>query len=250
MVLLTLEADLCLNECHIDVNLLNEGFELADLVSDWDRRNALKVFRALEFLNKGESSKALALLMEIAPSYPATFFDTRVFCLILTYAAVLAASRADIKKMLATPEIALFLRAVPECLTMFQAISTGAYDLALATFWKVDKALLHHPLTSHHLADLAARVHFLCYSLYLKPYHNVSLDAMAEAFKLPRDRVEKDLVFFITAGKLMYQIDKTKGLIFSKASQNTAGSNSRDELMEQGDALLNRLQHVSHYVAV
>ena len=91
-------------------------------------------------------------------------------------------------------------------------------------------------------------LHLLVYKQFLDSYQSVTLAAMADQFGVSVDFLDLHVSHFIAAGRLSAKIDKFLGtIVTNRADWQNA---KYRQVIQKGDALLNRIQKLARVVDV
>ena len=88
----------------------------------------------------------------------------------------------------------------------------------------------------------------LVYTQFLASYKSVILSTMAAAFGVSAEFLDVELSRFIANGRISAKIDKVGGIV--ETSQPDARNAQYQQVIKQGDALLNRVQKLARVVDV
>ena len=113
-----------------------------------------------------------------------------------------------------------------------------AFFIALATveetFLQQDRYLFEHK--GWYVREMRLRG----YQQLLQSYRVVGLKAMADAFGISVDLLDKDLAKFIAAGRISCTIDRVQGII--ETTRPDDKNKQYADVVKQGDALITKLQ--------
>lgn len=99
-----------------------------------------------------------------------------------------------------------------------------------------------HPHTAYWMREL----HILAYKQYLDSYQSVTLSAMAQAFGVTEDFIDRHVSQYIASNRLSAKIDKYEGII--RSSRPDLQNAQYREMIQKGDLLLNRIQKLARVV--
>ncbi|CAH7675234.1 26S proteasome regulatory subunit N7 [Phakopsora pachyrhizi] len=223
--------------------------ELVDSGGDWDRRNRLKVYQAMNFMAVRNFKEATPLLLDTLSTFTATeLLSYEDFVTLANISAALTLERKDMKKkIIESPEVIQIIPERPHLHAMVCAIYNTEYDKFFIELAKVEQVyLLPSRFLSIHARFYVREMRIKAYSQLLESYRSVSLKSMASAFGVTEEFIDSELARFIAAGRLNCSIDKVNGIVETKRSD---GKNLMySSVVKNGDALLNSIQKLSRVI--
>jgi 26S proteasome regulatory subunit N7 len=216
---------------------------------DWDRRNRLKVYQALQFLLHRDFAQAAKLFLEGVATFSSAEICT--YPEFLTYAVLtnlLHLPRPNLQaKILTTPELLGTNDANVElALKLARALYDCDYRLYLQTLLRVEGLLLKDRFLFPHASYWMRELHILGYRQFLDAYSSVTLDAMAAAFGVSPAFIDAYASRYIAENRLSAKIDKYGGVIVTNRPDQK-NAQYRD-MIQKGDMLLNRIQKLARVV--
>lgn len=262
---------------------------LNDKGGDWDRRNRLKVYRGLFLLTQRDFAGASSLLMDSLATFTAhelLSYEAFVFYTVLAGLKTLGSSvasgggaRTELKKKLVdSPDVLSCLSTPPPSSSSSSAPSSAAlsattslgellnsfYECRYKDFFRalvgeggeggsgggggVYSAIVRDRYLSKHAPFLLRELRLAAYSQFLASYKSVTLEGMAKIFGLSAPFLDAELSRFISGGKIAAKIDATAGIV--ETAQLDAKNAQYQQLLKQGDLLLNKVQRLSRVVAL
>lgn len=216
---------------------------------DWDRRNRLKVYRALQLLLHRDLKKASSLLLDCIATFSCNemcpYSDFIVYVVLTN---LLHLPRPELKrKILDGPEILSVSHDIPIVLTLAKAFYEADYKAYLQAMVELDAHVLWNDrYLQPHAAFWMRELHILAYKQFLDAYQSVTLQAMADAFGVTTDFIDYHASRFIAANRLSAKIDKFGGVIVT--NRPDLKNAQYREMIQKGDLLLNRIQKLSRVV--
>jgi 26S proteasome regulatory subunit N7 len=218
---------------------------------DWDRRNRLKAYQALQWMRMREFTKAAhGFLDAIATFDSEELMSFEEFCCWCVLMGVVGLERVDLKKkVIDSPEILQVMHHVPQ----IQLFVNSLHETDYAAFFRSLAHVQTHYLQGYihlypHRHYYVREVRIKAYAQMLESYQRVEMSRMAEAFGVSIEFLDADLARFIAAGRLHCLIDKVAGVI------ETRRPDSKNALyqavVKQGDTMLNRLQKLGRVIHV
>jgi 26S proteasome regulatory subunit N7 len=216
---------------------------------DWDRRNRLKAYQALQFLLHRDFAQASKLLLDGVATFSSAEICT--YAEFLTYAVltnllhlprpVLHAKILNAPELLGTtdPDVQLVLK-------LAQALYDCHYKLYLQTLLQVEDLLLKDRYLFPHAPYWMRELHILGYRQFLDAYSSVTIQAMADAFGVSPAFVDSCSSRYIAENRLSAKIDKYGGVIVTNRPDHK-NAQYRD-MIQKGDLLLNRIQKLARVV--
>mmetsp|Transcript_16258 Transcript_16258/g.33134 ORF Transcript_16258/g.33134 Transcript_16258/m.33134 type:complete len:388 (+) Transcript_16258:197-1360(+) len=224
--------------------------DAAEKGGDWDKRNRLKVYKALDAVSRRDFKKAAELLAGCVKTFSADeLVDFKEFCTYTVLLSVLHMPRPSLKKdVIDGPEI---LAVVPSG-SPVRLVAERLYDCDYSGYFRavagLEPSLRESRYMSSHASYLVRELVVLGYAQFLQSYKSCTLAAMAETFAVPQPYLDAHLSRFIAAGRLQCKIDKVGGVVETVRAD---GRNAQyKKLVEEGDKVLNKLQRLSRVVDV
>ena len=109
-------------------------------------------------------------------------------------------------------------------------------------------ALLDDRYFSRHTRYLVRELRVLVYTQFLDAYKTVTLASMAEAFGVGVDFLDGELARFISCGRLNAKVDKVAMVV--ETNRPDYKSQKYQQIIKQGDILLNRIQQLARCVSI
>lgn len=215
---------------------------------DWDRRNRLKIYSAIESLMNRNFEKASQLFTETLETFTAfeiIDFETFIFYTIVT--SMISLDRVSLKKKVVdSPEILSVSQKLGVLETFLRSYYEGNYrsyfEALLAVMDKIHLDCLLHQHYKWIFRELRVRA----YTQFLESYKSVQLQWMADEFGVSVDFIDREVSEFIATGRLRCTIDKVDGKIETNRFDERNGY--YNTILKNGDALLNRVQKLSRVV--
>ncbi|KAG0148634.1 hypothetical protein CROQUDRAFT_654717 [Cronartium quercuum f. sp. fusiforme G11] len=238
---------------YTDHQLINEQIvktkELVDSGGDWDRRNRLKVYQAMNFMAVRDFKQATPLLLDTLSTFTATeLLSYEDFITLTVISSALALERKDMKKkIIEAPEVVQIISERPHIHPLVSSIYNTEYDKFFVELAAVEQVyLLPSRLLSIHTRFYVREMRIKAYSQLLESYRSVSIKSMAHAFGVTEQFIDAELSRFIAAGRLNCAIDKVNGIVETKRPD---GKNAMyAAVVKNGDGLLNSIQKLSRVI--
>jgi 26S proteasome regulatory subunit N7 len=223
------------------VKLSNEG-------GDWDRRNRLKVYSALNKILNRDFKGAASLLVDCIATFSCnelcSYIDFIVYAILTN---ILYLPRTEIKaKIVDGPEILSIIKEIPVVYKLVSSLYVCDYTTFLHTLVEIQPILIADRFLQPHAGYLLRELHVLGYKQFLESYKSVTLDSMAASFGVGTEFLDLQLSRFIAAGRLTAKIDKFGGVVETNRP-DLKNAQYRDTI-QKGDLLLNRIQKLARVV--
>ncbi|WVQ93676.1 hypothetical protein IAU59_000752 [Kwoniella sp. CBS 9459] len=225
--------------------------DLIDSGGDWDRRNRLKVYRAVHHLSVRNFKEAAELLIDSLSTFTATeLMEYEEFVGLTVLAAAVGCDRKGIKtKILASSEVIGCLSSIPHLASMTDSLTKTNYSQFFISLAEVEQdSLLPNPILAPHARYYVREMRIKAYSQLLESYRSLTLERMCRSFGVSETFMDKDLSRFIASGRLSCTIDKVSGVI---TTNKLAGQNKTivyEQVLKQGDILLSDIQKLHRVV--
>jgi len=220
------------------------------LEGDWDRRNRLKVYFALEKFLLRDIKEAASLLIDCIATFSCTelcsYSDFIVYTIISN---MLHLPRTELKeKIIDGPEILTVIKELPVISKLVNCLYECDYKGYLHAMVEVQPILIADRFFQPHAGFILRELHVLGYKQFLDSYKSVTLDSMANSFGVSTSFLDFQLSRFIAAGRLTAKIDKFGGVVETNRP-DLKNAQYRD-MIQKGDLLLNRIQKLGRVVDV
>lgn len=240
---------------HGDWKAAREAIQTAKAANerggDWDRRNRLKVYEALQLLaGQRDFQAASPFLMDAIATFTATeliSYSRFIFYAVLVGLKTL--DRPTLKKRLVdSPDVLAAIGDTPGLADLLNSFYEGRYRDFLQALVTVYPLVLRDRYLGRHAAFYLREMRLAAYAQFLEAYKSVTLSGMAARFGVSPAFLDSELPRFIASGRISARIDAVSGVIETvrpdtKNAQYLA-------VIKQGDALLNKVQKLSRVVAV
>jgi len=131
-------------------------------------------------------------------------------------------------------------------MTLIRSIYDCDYKAYFHAMVEVEPILIADRYLQPHLAYWMRELHILAYQQFLESYQSVTLQAMADAFGISVEFLDKYASQFIASGRLSAKIDKYGGVI--ETNRPDWKNAQYREMIQKGDLLLNRIQKLARVV--
>ncbi|KAJ9099585.1 hypothetical protein QFC20_005651 [Naganishia adeliensis] len=226
--------------------------ELIEKGGDWDRRNRLKVYRALHFLSIRKFKEAADLLIDSLSTFTAAeLMEYEEFVELTVLAAGIGCDRKAIKtKVLASAEINALMPQMPILTTLIKSLyDTNYADLFTALAQVEEKYLMPNPILAPHARYYVREMRVKAYTQILESYQSLTMERMSKAFGVSPSFIDADLSKFIANKRISCVIDKVSGVITkTSGAQRNDKYSLYEQVLNAGDALLNDVERLSRVV--
>merc|ERR1719359_1074260 len=192
-----------------------------------------------------EWDKSARLFLNVMPTFTATEvveFKDCVFYAVITSMAAL--DRKTIREdLISSPEVLSVIKETPHLQDFLESYFHSKYQDFMTHFVPIIDIVTNDRYLKPHIRRFNRVMRLNAYRQFLASYRSVTLDAMATEFGVSSAFIDAELASFISSGKLSCKIDKVGGVIESDVADNR--SSVYQEIIKQGDMLLNRMQKIS-----
>jgi len=222
-------------------SLIEEG-------GDWDRRNRLKVYEGFHLMICRNFLGASTLFLEALASFSAEeLFDFNTFIYYIVISGIISLDRVTLKqKVVDSPEILSVINNFPSLdrlLNNFFESEYKGFFIALAEITEEMKVDIY---LNPHVSYFSREIRVKSYRQFLSSYSSVKLKSMANAFGVTENFIDRELVRFVSLGKVDCRIDAVGGIITTTRPDTKNAQYATT--VKQGDALLNRIQKLSRVI--
>jgi len=229
---------------------LEEGEKLMEKGGDWERRNRLKVYRGLYAMMSRDFKTASENFLSAVATFTCTelcSYSTFIFYTIVT--SITQLDRVSFKKNIIDSSQ---VRAVYSEIDALPEFVNSLYETRYRDFF-ISIIGIHPKIStdryiSEHTDWFVRELRILSYSQFLESYKSVTTEMMAYEFGISEKFLDKELSRFIASASIQAKIDKAGGVV--EASKLLNSHMQYQEVMKQGDLLLNKVQLLSRLLGV
>ncbi|KAI9635726.1 26S proteasome subunit RPN7-domain-containing protein [Dioszegia hungarica] len=228
-----------------------KALDLIDTGGDWDRRNRLKVYRALHHLSIRDFKEASELLIDSLSTFTASeLMEYEEFVAVAVLAAAVGCDRKAIKaKILGSSEVNSILPQLPALSLLTTSLQKSAYADFFSALADVEQQyLLPSPLLAPHARFYVREMRIKAYAQILESYRSLTIERMCRSFGVSEAFMDRDLSKFIASGRLQCRIDKVQGVIVTNRLEKVGKTGVYETLVKQGDVLLTEIQKLHRVV--
>jgi len=225
---------------------LAKADELIEKGGDWDRRNRLKVYQAVQLLSIRQFNRATPLLLDSLSTFTATeLVSYEQLVLYAVVSGTLTLGRVEIKKkILQSPEVNSILHEIKD----ISEYTKSLYDCHYAKFFIAlasleQTHLLPSQILRPHARWYIREMRIRAYAQLLESYSSLTLKSMSLAFGVSESFVDNDLSRFISSGRLNCTIDQVNGIV--ETTRASSKSAQYETAIKRGDVVLGSLQRLS-----
>lgn len=229
---------------------LAEAKRLVEEGGDWDRRNRLRVYEAVHFVQIREFEKAAKLFLEAVPTfttYELMSYETLVSYCILT--CMVSISRKKIKSDIVEgsdiQEQLYGMESIKKYLTSFYHCDYKQFFVSLA---EMEVFLQHDRYFAAHTQYYIREMRLAGYRQLLASYSSLAIDYMAESFGVSSEFIDSEISKFIATGRLSAKIDHVAGIVIT--NRPDLKNQQYRQVVKKGDSLLNRIQKLSRVINI
>jgi len=238
---------------YMDTDLVQRNLEkakgLVEKGGDWDRRNRLKVYEGVFHMYNRDFKSAVNLFLDAVSTFTSTeIMSYDEFVRYTVYMAMVTLPRVEIKsKVIDNDEIQQRLNcSLPDAkkylTSLYESDYAGFFEslFEVEAFMKLDRYLYKH------YRFYIKEVRIIAYSQILQSYRSVTLQYIADAFNVSVPFIDKELARFIAANRLPCKINKVRGIV--ETTRPDSKNYQYQQLIKQGDHLLNKIQKLSRVI--
>jgi len=229
---------------------LAEAKRLVEEGGDWDRRNRLKVYEAIHYVQVREFQKAAELFLGAVPtftSYELMSYEDLVSYTIIT--SLVSIPRKQIRKdLIEGSDIQQQLYTLPEIRQYLTSFYNCQYDQFFISLSQLETALKNNRYFSRHTQFYIREMRLAGYKQLLASYSSLSITYMANSFGVTEEFIDSELSRFIASGRLSAKIDHVAGIVVT--NRPDLKNQQYRKVIKQGDHLLNRVQKLSRVINI
>ncbi|WVN89259.1 uncharacterized protein L203_104478 [Cryptococcus depauperatus CBS 7841] len=251
LVLAIVRIGLFFSDISLVTNNITRAAEFIDSGGDWDRRNRLKVYRAIRHLTIREFKEAAELLIDSLSTYTATeLMEYEDFVALTVLAAGVGCDRKGIKtKIIASPEINGCITKIPSLSTMVNSLYKCNYASFFQALADVEQEyLIPIPYLAPHARYYVREMRIKAYAQLLESYRSLTMERFCRSFGVSEEYMDQDLSRFIASGRLSCTIDRVSGVITTNKLISQNKTAAYEQVLKQGDVLLSDIQKLHRVV--
>jgi len=213
---------------------------------DWDRRNRLKVYKALRFVGVREFGKAAEGFVDALSTFTASeVMDYEELVSLGVICGMVSFGRVDLRnKIIQSPEINAILPSLPTLSAFTKSLHQCHYDKFFRALGDVEEEyLVVRRMMKDHARWYVREMKVKAYVQLLESYRSLTVESLSAALGVSREFVDSDLSRYIAAGRIHATIDKVHGIV--ETNRPDAKSAQYETVVKQGDILLNKVQRLS-----
>jgi len=239
---------------YMDHDVIKRNIEKAEILieqgGDWDRRNRLKVYKAMYHMAIRDFATAAQLFLDTVATFTSyELMDYKMFVTYTVFSSTIALERPKLReKVLRGSEIQEVLHALPEVKDYMTSLYECRYSDFFLRLAQAERYMLTDRILAPHARFYAREMRILAYSQLLESYRSLTLDYMAKAFGVTPQFIDKELARFIAAGRLHCKIDAVGGIV--ETNRPDSKNHQYQTTIKQGDLLLNRIQKLSRVINI
>ena len=238
---------------YMDTDLIERNIEkaknLVEQGGDWDRRNRLKVYEGVYHMYKRDFKAAVSLFLDAVSTFTSTeLMSYDEFVRYTVYMAMVTLPRVNIKaKVIDNDEIQQRLNcSLPDVKQYLVSLYDSDYATFFVSLIDVEGFLKTDRYLHKHYRFYIKEIRIIGYSQILHSYRSVTLQYIADAFNVSVPFIDKELARFIAANRLPCKINKVRGIV--ETTRPDSKNYQYQQLIKQGDHLLNRVQKLSRVI--
>ncbi|BEJ18198.1 hypothetical protein CspHIS471_0704750 [Cutaneotrichosporon sp. HIS471] len=250
LVLAMVRMGLFSADTQLVISNIARAADLIDSGGDWDRRNRLKVYRALHCMSIRDFKEAAELLIDSLSTFTATeLMEYEEFVALAVLAAAVGCDRKTVKaKILSSSEVTGCISSVTELHAMVEALYKSSYAAFFVALAEVEQRyLITNPILAPHARYYIREMRIKAYQQLLESYRSLTLERMSRSFGVSEAFIDRDLSRFIANGRIACTIDKVSGVITTDKLSSQNKTALYEQFLKQGDLLLSDM-HKLHRV--
>lgn len=221
---------------------------LIDEGGDWDRRNRLKIYEAFNLMSCRNFLGASTLFLEALASFSADeLFEFRTVVYYIVVSGIISLDRVTLKqKVIDSPEVLSVIGSFPSLDRLLNSFFDSEYKGFFVALAEITEELKFDQALAPHVPYFSREIRARAYRQYLSSYSSVKLRSMAAAFGVTEEFIDRELVRFVSLGKVDCRIDAVGGIITTTRPDTKNAQYAAT--IKQGDQLLNRIQKLSRVI--
>lgn len=229
---------------------LAEAKRLVEEGGDWDRRNRLKVYEAIYFVQTREFKKAADLFLDAVPTF--TSYELMSYEDLVSYTVITALVSIPRKQMkvdlIEGSDIQQQLYTLPQIREYLTSYYNCQYDKFFISLSQLETALKNNRYFSKHTQFYIREMRLAGYKQLLASYSSLAISYMADSFGVTEEFIDAELSKFIASGRLSAKIDHVAGIVVT--NRPDLKNQQYRKVVKSGDHLLNRIQKLSRVINI
>jgi 26S proteasome regulatory subunit N7 len=223
---------------------------LNDKGGDWDRRNRLKVYEAMQFVWARKFTEAADLLLSCVSTFTcAEMMSYKDFSRYTVLLNMLHLERPKLaKKVVNSPDLLSTSSELPKEFSFVRAFYDCRYADLFRILVEMEADLASDRFLGRHVAAYVRHLRVRAYGQFLEAYKSVTLDGIASAFGVTTAFIDAELARFISSRRLHAKIDRVAAIVESTRPDTKNGK--YHQVLRTGDALMAKVQRLARAVNV
>ena len=232
-----------------DLDLLKEYLvKIKDLLKDggdWEKRNRLKVYDALNYILNRNFKEAGKLFLEALMTFTSyELFDYKTFVFYTAVTNIITVDRNTLKnRVIDNSDVVSCINEIPHLENFLNTFYEGNYNEFLKEFYAIVQRLKTDFFFSKHYNYFMNEMRIKVYSQFLQSYKSVTMENMANVFGVSQKFIDDELSNFISQGRISAKIDKVSGVI--ECSQDEPTVDLYHNIIRDSDILINKIHKLS-----
>lgn len=229
----------------------NKTDTMVEEQGDWDRRNNFLILSALWYIRERKFVKATENLLKNVTTYLSEHTTSyRTFVQYTICSSLITLDRVKLKKQLVdSPHVKEALLENDQG-QLFQQLLDAHYGCRYKEYFiklaQIMEFLRMDPFFSANANYFLREARLCAYQQFLKSYISITLQAMADAFGVSVEFIDKELWQFSATNRITAKIDKIRGVI--EASNLNKKNTDYQAVILRGDALLHKIEKLSKWI--
>jgi 26S proteasome regulatory subunit N7 len=213
--------------------------------SDWEKKNKMSLYKAIENIRKRNFEIASGQLISTINTFNSKeiieFNDLIFYCVLL---GILSLPRRVVKeKLVQSSDVNTELKRDLKVEKLLKTFHKCDYQSFFPVLLQVRERICNDKLLKNHERFILRHLRIIFYQQFLESYKTVTLDNMALSFGVSVAFIDKELSELIASGKLKCKIDKLNSIVVSQKPDSRIGQ--YDKILKQGDHLIERLHKLA-----
>lgn len=233
------------NDSELVRRHIKKAHVLMEEGSDWDRRNRLKTYEAIQAMQARKFSKASSLFVETLSTFSSfEIFDFETYVFYTVFCSMLALDRVPLKeKIIDSPEVLSVIEKIPHLSSFLNSFYKGEYQTFFSSLLHIMDRTNTDRVLNAHTRWFCREMRVKAYAQFLESYRSVQLESMAKQFGVSSQFLDEELSRFIAIHRLNCKIDKVSGIV--ETNRPDSKNAQYAATIKQGDLLLNRVQKLA-----
>jgi 26S proteasome regulatory subunit N7 len=219
--------------------------DLEEEGSDWEKKNKMSLYKALESISQRNFKLAAEQMMSTINTFNSP--EILTFSKLIFYSTLLGIlslpRKIILEKLIQSSEVSTELKRNPQMEGLLKAFYRCKYNDFFPFLLKVHALVLEDEFLKKHEKFILRQARVIIYTQFLESYKTVTLQNMAQNFMVSPEFIDRELSELIASRKLNCKIDKLRGIVESQKADSRISR--YDTIIKKGDLLIEKMHKLA-----